>query len=265
MENNPLISVVTVCYKVAHELPATMESVINQTYKNIEYIIIDGGSKDNSVEIIKKYEKIALEKGILFKWVSESDKGIYDAMNKGIDLATGEWINFMNAGDSFYSSCTVFDIFNNKNNKGEILYGDVNLNFDGFFLLTKPKKINDFWKGMVIFHQSTFTALKYHKENPFNIKYKIASDFDFFYRAFKENIKFKYIPVVISTFAADGISLTNAAQALKEDFYIVRSHGLSLKCFSYYLYRFFYQKVAGIVKFLLPIKIVNYIRSCKWE
>ena len=90
-----LISVVTVCYNAADTIEKTMLSVLNQTYHDIEYIIIDGGSTDGTVEIIRKYaDRIAY-------WVSEPDKGIYDAMNKGIKVATGEWINFMNAGDEF--------------------------------------------------------------------------------------------------------------------------------------------------------------------
>ena len=95
--NNPLISVVTVSYNAVTTIEKTILSVINQNYSNIEYIVIDGGSIDGTVDIIKKYaDKITY-------WVSEPDKGIYDAMNKGIIVATGEWINFMNTGDTFYN------------------------------------------------------------------------------------------------------------------------------------------------------------------
>jgi len=93
MKNNPKISIITVVYNGEQFLEETILSVLNQSYENIEYIIIDGGSSDGTLNIIKKYEdKIDY-------WVSEPDKGIYDAMNKGIDIATGEWVNFMNAGD----------------------------------------------------------------------------------------------------------------------------------------------------------------------
>ena len=103
------ISVVTVCYNAADTIEKTILSVLNQTYHDIEYIIIDGGSTDGTVEIIRKYaDKIAY-------WVSEPDKGIYDAMNKGIEVATGEWINFMNAGDRFYKSDVIKLIFDNMN------------------------------------------------------------------------------------------------------------------------------------------------------
>lgn len=100
-----LISVVTVCYNAADTIEKTMLSVLNQTYHDIEYIIIDGGSTDGTVEIIRKYaDRIAY-------WVSEPDKGIYDAMNKGIKVATGEWINFMNAGDEFVDEGVIEKLF----------------------------------------------------------------------------------------------------------------------------------------------------------
>lgn len=112
------ISVVTVCYNAADTIEKTMLSVLNQTYHDIEYIIIDGGSTDGTVEIIRKYaDRIAY-------WVSEPDKGIYDAMNKGIKVATGEWINFMNAGDSFVNS-NVLDRLMNFHKDGLILYGNI--------------------------------------------------------------------------------------------------------------------------------------------
>ena len=95
------VSVITISYNAVSVIEDTIQSVLNQSYKDIEYIIIDGGSTDGTVDIIKKYQdKINY-------WVSEPDNGIYDAMNKGIDKATGEWINFMNAGDYFHSNLTL--------------------------------------------------------------------------------------------------------------------------------------------------------------
>ena len=126
MKNNPLISVVTVSYNAVLTIEQTILSVINQTYPHIEYIIIDGGSTDGTVDIIKKYaNRIAY-------WVSEPDKGIYDAMNKGIRTAKGEWINFMNAGDLFYSKDTLEKVFSKSiNDNIKVIYGDVMLNKQG--------------------------------------------------------------------------------------------------------------------------------------
>lgn len=98
------ITVVTVCFNAEKVLEQTILSVLNQTYKNVEYVLIDGGSNDGTLEVIKKYaDKV--------KWISEPDKGIYDAMNKGIKMATGEWICFMNAGDSFASNDVLEKVF----------------------------------------------------------------------------------------------------------------------------------------------------------
>ena len=103
--NSPLISLITVCFNAEGLINDTLQSAINQTYKNIELVIIDGGSKDNTVAEVKKYETYI---GTL---ISEPDKGIYDAMNKGIKAAKGEWFYFLNAGDAFYNDTVLEDVF----------------------------------------------------------------------------------------------------------------------------------------------------------
>ena len=107
--NNSKITVITVVYNCHDTIEATILSVINQTYDNVEYIIIDGGSKDGTVDVIKKYQDQ------INYWVSEPDEGIYEAMNKGIDKASGDWINFMNSGDSFTSDKVLNSIFASDN------------------------------------------------------------------------------------------------------------------------------------------------------
>ena len=115
----PLISVVTICYNAKNDLEKTILSVLSQTYQDIEYIIIDGGSTDGTVDIIHKYSER------LFYWISEPDKGIYDAMNKGMDRATGSWINFMNAGDTFCDNEVIKNIFGyNDLSDYSVFYGD---------------------------------------------------------------------------------------------------------------------------------------------
>lgn len=106
MNKLPLITIITVTYNSVNTLEKTINSVINQTYPNIEYIIVDGNSNDGTIDIIKKYcNKIS-------RWISEPDNGVYDAMNKGIKLAKGEWLNFMNSGDTFASNQVLEKVFN---------------------------------------------------------------------------------------------------------------------------------------------------------
>ena len=148
MKNNLLISVVTVSYNAVATIEQTILSVVNQTYPHIEYIIIDGGSTDGTVDVIKKYaDRIAY-------WVSEPDKGIYDAMNKGIKVATGEWINFMNCGDSFYSVSVLSDVFKDKSCKeNDVIYGNTCIMERWCMYEERPRELFFMNKLMVLVEQ----------------------------------------------------------------------------------------------------------------
>lgn len=198
----PLVSIVTVVFNGEREIENTMLSVINQTYQNIEYIIIDGGSLDGTVAIIKKYDKV------IDFWSSEKDFGIYHAMNKGIDLASGRWINFMNCGDSFFSLDTVELIFSKPLcDEVQIIYGDHEVVYSsGRRKIVKAGSSVNLWKGSQFCHQSSFSKLDYHKSNKFNLRNEIVADFEYFYLAFKKNVRFKYVDTVLASFSAGGIS-----------------------------------------------------------
>jgi glycosyltransferase involved in cell wall biosynthesis len=210
MSKNPLISIITVVYNGASILEETILSVINQTYDNVEYIIIDGKSTDGTIDIIKKYEdKIAL-------WSSERDSGIYDAMNKGIDKATGEWINFMNAGDSFASPNVLESIFYNHSYDVDVIYGDVlYLNNNKGEILIQPADLSNLWKGMRFVHQSSFVRTSLMKEYHYDTNYKIAADYNFLFQLYHQHYRFLYIPISISRFAAGGLS-DNNPKGIKE-------------------------------------------------
>lgn len=213
----PLITIVTVVFNGGKEIEQTILSVTKQTYKNIEYIIIDGCSSDETLAIIQKYHnKIS-------HWISEKDSGIYDAMNKAIDLSNGEWIAFMNAGDSFYSNDTLEKIFNNEQYKEiDIVYGNHQILYKSG--LTKLKKVGpvlNLNKGSQFCHQSSFIRASYHKKNQFNIDNKIAADFEFFYKAWKKKITFFYIDLCVSKFKAGGISDLNRIKSIISQWRIV--------------------------------------------
>jgi glycosyltransferase involved in cell wall biosynthesis len=198
----PLITIVTVNLNGLNFLEETILSVINQSYKNIEYLVIDGGSTDGSIDIIKKYEdKIDY-------WESCKDRGIYDAMNKGIDLSCGNWINFLNSGDTFVNNNVLEKIFfKNEHNNAFIMYGDVEVRYpSGRKRINKSGKISSLSKGSQFSHQAAFIRSEYHKNNKYSIEKKIVADFDFFYSARNNNINFKYMDMTISSVSSGGLS-----------------------------------------------------------
>ncbi|KAA6350181.1 PGL/p-HBAD biosynthesis glycosyltransferase [termite gut metagenome] len=246
IEPFPLISIVTVSYNAVTTIEETILSVINQTYPNIEYIIIDGGSTDGTVDIIKKYQdKIAY-------WVSEPDKGIYDAMNKGIDRATGEWVNFMNAGDYFYDNNIIASIyFSSVLDNISVLYGNTLLIYENKKELqdVKPSRIFSKYKYMPSCHQSIFCRILYVKTLKFNTSYKIAADLDFFYRLYKINHNYLYFHSIIACYdVVDGISSKQYRQTYKEIIQIKHSYLIYL---------------AFIVFFNLKLFIKSVLTKCK--
>jgi len=238
--NNSLITIITVVLNGEKFLEKTIKSVLNQNYTNLEYIIIDGGSTDNTTKIIRKYGDM------INYWVSEKDRGLYDAMNKGIEKATGEWINFMNAGDEFYNNTVLTNLFNNKNyNQAEIIYGNHKIIYpSGGDRFVKAGKSENIWKGEQFCHQATFVKKSYLKLNKFNHHKKIAADFELYYKAFKKFKKFKYINLTIAKFEAGGIS------DLKRIYSLLERWGIVEKTFKNHIY-YFILTVKEILKIIV--------------
>jgi len=258
-EDKPLISIVTVVFNGEEFLEETIQSVINQTYDNIEYIIIDGGSTDGTVDIIKKYEDR------IDYWVSEKDRGIYDAMNKGIDVASGEWINFMNAGDRFYLKESIYMLLFQENNffGVDVIYGDLEIDFGGFTRIESAKSLCNIYKGMVFCHQSSFIRSSYHKAHKYSLDYHIASDFDFFYTAYQKGQHFRYNRGIVSVVNVEGLSDSNRFEAISQYHKIVNNDKFIITYNIYYLYLYIDNFLRSIAKSLLPIKIINFIKKNK--
>lgn len=229
-----LVTVVTVTYNVQDLLEETILSVLGQTYSRIEYIIIDGGSTDNTVDIIKKYEeKISY-------WISEPDEGIYFAMNKAIEKATGEWINFMNAGDNFVDSTTVQKVMESVDEETELIYGDHIC--DGVIGSVKDRKIT---RLMPCCHQSLFVKTALMKQNPYNTFYQISSDYDFVLKMYQSGKKFQYIEEPISNYLRNGFSDQNQIRWYLEVLTLMMNNHIALdeitKSPAYSLLTNFYQ------------------------
>lgn len=223
----PKISVVTIVYNDVNNIEATILSVLLQDYPNIEYIVIDGGSTDGTVNIIEKYSnKIRY-------WISERDNGIYDAMNKGIKQATGEWINFMNSGDRFYNKNSISDVFKKcLSDSVDVVYGYQIHNFSYGQYVRKRIDLSFFSSLMPIGHASSFVKMDIMKEYMFDTSFKVAADYNFFYNLFITDHKFYFVEVIVSVFeASNGISSKNEILTLKETSIINGSY----KSSSYYM------------------------------
>ena len=203
----PKITVVTVTYNAEDYLEKTILSIINQTYSNIEYIIIDGGSTDGTLDIIKKYEEN------IDYWISEPDNGLYDAMNKGIDVATGEWINFMNAGDMFTDGDVVSTLFSQDLDVGMIC-GRWNLvDSDYNYISTQsPSSLETTWQRTCCNHQAMFVHISLMRENKFNLNFKYAAEKDLLLRFRQQHIIYKLVDTVICDFLFDDNGLSRKNQ-----------------------------------------------------
>jgi glycosyltransferase involved in cell wall biosynthesis len=225
---HPKVSVITVSFNAVKEIEKTILSVLNQTYDNIEYIIIDGGSTDGTVDIIKKYaDRIAY-------WVSEPDVGIYFGMNKGIKVATGEWINFMNAGDYFCDSDVLSKMFCDEfiDNIG-CLFGNSEEYREGNLYSVKPSpffksKKKHFGKG--ICHQCMFFRTYLLKQHPYNLSFPIAADFETAYWIYRESKKeFLYKDIDVAFYDITGYSNQHAGEAYFEEERIIKQNKIISK------------------------------------
>ena len=196
------VSVITVCYNAVLGIEKTILSVLNQTYSDIEYIIIDGASTDGTVDVIRKYaDRISY-------FISEPEGGIYDAMNKGIRVATGEWINFLNACDTFYYNTSVENVFSHDILPDiDVIYGYQVHSYDYGKFVRKRLPLTFFNLGMPFGHESSFVRAGVMKRIGFDTNYRIAADYNFFFNLYVSGKKFKPVDAVVAEFESmEGVS-----------------------------------------------------------
>jgi glycosyltransferase involved in cell wall biosynthesis len=221
--NKPNVSVITVVYNAASLLEVTIASIREQTWGDIEYIVIDGGSTDGTVDIIRSNEDL------ISYWISEADKGLYDAMNKGLKAATGEYVWFINAGDKIYTPETTEKIFEKEGKLADVYYGDtmiVNEDYEeiGLRRLRPPEKLTwkSFKKGMLVCHQSIL--IKRELADPYDLKYPHSADFDWVIKALKKTDEIKNTHLILSAFLDGGQSKQTIKPSLKERFQSMSQH-----------------------------------------
>jgi glycosyltransferase involved in cell wall biosynthesis len=223
---HPLVSIITVCYNAENTLENTIQSVIGQTYTNIEYIIIDGGSSDGTTDIIKKFESFPIT------WITENDKGVYDAMNKGSKIASGEWINFMNSGDTFINNevlCKLIPLFNNE--IISVIYGDTHVIEDFAEYDLKANKLSNITLFPPFSHQASFIRKKVLDKNLIDINIKISADRKLFYNLYIKGFRFEYCDKVIVNYDITHGSLSgnNPVLRRKEDIIIMKNESIKTK------------------------------------
>ncbi len=212
-KNPPLVTIVTVVYNGVKELGRTIQSIKNQTYPHIEYIVIDGNSNDGTVDIIKEYSDA------ISYWISEKDNGVYYAMNKAIDKSSGKWLNFMNAGDTFIDNNVISSFVANINEQTDIYYGSRFIQNGDTKTLEETSKLVKFYSMMPFGHQSAFINAKLLKRYNFNTSYQLSADYDFFIKCYHNKYIFENLHFPICYFYTGGLSekmkLTSLIESLK--------------------------------------------------
>jgi glycosyltransferase involved in cell wall biosynthesis len=224
---HPKFSIITVTYNAEKVLEDTIQSVIFQTYRNVEYIIVDGASKDHTLEIVNKYHNR------INKVISEPDKGLYDAMNKGIQLATGDYLCFLNAGDKFHDSETLQKIVHTLKGqeRPDVIYGETAIvDEEGHFLhmrrLSTPAHLNwkSFKQGMLVCHQAFFANRELAINHLYDLQYRFSADFDWCIRIMKKAKCLHNTRLTLIDYLNEGMTTKNHKASLKERFCIMAKH-----------------------------------------
>ena len=240
MKDRPLISIITVTYNAEPTVERTLQSVEQQSYPYIEHVLIDGCSSDHTLSLIQRYVERNGRNCHIIRVVREPDKGLYDAMNKGIQQASGDYLVFLNAGDKLHESTTIEQLANqiewqpNRVNYA-ILYGETDLvDNEGRFLrhrrLQTPERLTSksFRSGMLVCHQSFYVRTDLAKATPYDLRYRYSADYDWcirlMRRAEKRRLRFLNTHLILTDYLSEGLTTKNHRRSLFERFRLMAHH-----------------------------------------
>lgn len=212
-----IVTIITVCRNHAQELERTIRSVESQTWQEKEYLVIDGASTDDSLDVIKAHE------ASITRWVSEPDQGIYDAMNKGVKMAQGEWVIFMNAGDTFAGDDTLQKVFSLSTSHSsllqdaDVIYGDV-IKGEVVKKAEAPRNAH----RMFYCHQSAFVRTSCLREFPFDIRHRMSADFKQVKQLYLSGKRFRQLDFPVANFDTQGVSNKNRSAGLYDNIQVIR-------------------------------------------
>lgn len=224
----PLFSIITVTYNAERVLERTLRSVCDQSYRNIEYILVDGASTDGTIRLATAYRDRLTEQNKRFELVSEPDKGLYDAMNKGLRMATGDYVWFLNAGDMLQSPDTVARLAEvaQRHHLPDILYGETDVvDEEGKYLAARRLKAPEHltWKsfrmGMLVCHQAF--VMKREAAPEYDLQYRFSADFDWCIRCMKQSAAIVHSHLRLVHYLAEGMTTRNRKASLKERYRIM--------------------------------------------
>jgi glycosyltransferase involved in cell wall biosynthesis len=252
------LSIIVVSLNTKAKFLQTIKSIISQTNKIYEIIVVDGKSTDGTIKEIKKLKKN------FSKIIIEKDKGIYDAMNKGSRLASGDWVIFLNSGDVFYNRKTLFNIFKYPVSENDIIYGDTQIKNENINYFVNSSVFSKKTILMPFCHQSTIVKTDIVKKNKFSLKYKYSSDFDFFIKCFLKNRKFYKSNLIISRVIANGLSDKNRQKVYNENIQILKHYNYNF----FFIFKMLLFKLLTLAKdsfkFILPKKLIMIILKFKY-
>ncbi len=251
----PLVSIVTVNRNMKEGLAATLKSVLEQDYPALEVLVIDGGSTDGSRDVI------AAHAARLAYWVSEPDESLYDAMNKGVAAAKGEWVLFMNAGDLFASAHALSDLFPDDHGDADLVYGDHLRRYPGSGIerLVRAEEVGVLPRRMPCSHQALAVRRGLLSAHPFDLSLLVA-DYAFLIAAHRAGKRFKRMDCVVARIEMGGRSDTARLRSLRERVGILRRHGLLNLPLQLHYHRLVLRALLSLaVRKLLPRSLTNWI------
>ena len=217
----PELSIITVCFNAEKSIRKTLQSVLEQTWTDFEYIIKDGNSTDRTCQLVEEYAPLFAKRGIACRLIRCQDKGIYDAMNQGLVYASGKWVNFLNADDWYLSPDTLQTVSRAFSAAGnDILCGDAVEEEYGrrFLFAAAPEEIE---QHHAFCHQAAFIRMEWMKRYGYDTSFRIAGDYDFFLHAYHDGAQFRKLGQKIVAFGKEGVS-TNHVLWIKEETLRVR-------------------------------------------
>lgn len=259
MNQTPVLSVITVCFQARDQVQATLTNLLEQTWTDFEYLVIDGGSGDGTKALLDGATPAFSQAGIPFCFLSEPDQGIYDAMNKGVRMAAGTWLLFLNAGDLLLDPEVLARTFKTPP-EAKILYGDTLCIYQGQKKLYPALPLSHLTYEMAFCHQSAFIRRELLLEHPYDITYRVCADHHFFLSMYLQQISFARLPFPVSVYEIAGYSDQHKLRSHREQHRMQKELGVFRPTLSWFFREIRFYLKQGI-KHIFGQHLIDLVRK----